>query len=132
MGCGRTGKPDKLCFGRTRLALPLGWSQSLVTEASFRHLALAMPEATEGSHMGHADFRVGKRIFATLGYPDDGWAMVKLTPDQQQVMVAAARDVCVPAKGAWGKRGATLLRLARVDKSKAAEAIGMAWRNLVS
>ena len=28
-----------------------------------------MPEATEGAHMGHPDFRVRGKIFATLGYP---------------------------------------------------------------
>jgi hypothetical protein len=70
-----------------------------------------MPQAVEGAHMGHADFRVGKHIFATLGYPDDNWAMVKLTPEQQQAMVTTTPDVFVPAKGAWGTRGATLLRL---------------------
>jgi hypothetical protein len=26
-----------------------------------------MPDAAEGSHFGHADFRVGGKIFATLG-----------------------------------------------------------------
>ncbi len=31
-----------------------------------RALALAMPDAIESSHHGHPDFRVGKRIFATL------------------------------------------------------------------
>jgi hypothetical protein len=40
----------------------------------FRQIALSLPGAIEGSHQGHADFRVGKRIFATLGYPDDSWA----------------------------------------------------------
>jgi hypothetical protein len=27
----------------------------------------------EGAHQGHADFRAGKRIFATIGYPDQDW-----------------------------------------------------------
>jgi hypothetical protein len=40
----------------------------------FRRAALALPGALEGAHQGHADFRAGKRIFATLGYPDDKWA----------------------------------------------------------
>ena len=47
----------------------------------FRRLALALPEATERSHMGHPDFRVGGKIFATLGWPEGGWGMVKLTLD---------------------------------------------------
>jgi hypothetical protein len=103
-----------------------------VTAADFRRLVLEMPQAVEGAHMGHADFRVGKRIFATLGYPEDGWAMVKLTPEQQKVMVRTAPDVLVPANGAWGKRGATLLRLERLDEPVVADAIRMAWQNIVS
>ena len=55
----------------------------------FRRTALALPGAVEGAHQRTADFRVGKRIFATLGYPDDGWGMVKLTPEQQSMLVEA-------------------------------------------
>jgi hypothetical protein len=40
----------------------------------FRQIALSLPGVIEGSHQGHADFRAGKRIFATLGYPDKDWA----------------------------------------------------------
>jgi hypothetical protein len=32
----------------------------------FRRLALALPEASESSHMGNPDFRLNDRIFATL------------------------------------------------------------------
>jgi hypothetical protein len=38
-----------------------------MTADEFRRLALSFPEVVEGSHMGHADFRVGGKIFATLG-----------------------------------------------------------------
>jgi len=51
-----------------------------VTAQDFRRIALSFPEVTESAHMGHPDFRVKKRIFATLGYPARGWGMVKLTP----------------------------------------------------
>ena len=46
----------------------------------FRRLAKSLPEAIEKEHMEHPDFRVGGKIFATLGYPDEHCAMVKLTP----------------------------------------------------
>ena len=39
-----------------------------MTADSFRRLALTMPEALEVGHMGHPDFRVGGKIFATLGH----------------------------------------------------------------
>ncbi len=32
--------------------------------------------------MGHPDFRANGRIFATLGYPQIDFAMVKLSPDE--------------------------------------------------
>lgn len=45
-----------------------------MSQSRFRKTALSLPDTVEGAHQGHADFRVGKRIFATLGYPDDAWA----------------------------------------------------------
>jgi hypothetical protein len=50
-----------------------------VTPNEFRKLALSFPEVIESAHMRHPDFRVDGRIFATLGYPDGDWAVVKLT-----------------------------------------------------
>ena len=32
-------------------------------------------------------FKVAGKIFATLSHPDDAWAMVKLTPEQQDELV---------------------------------------------
>jgi hypothetical protein len=54
-----------------------------MTIEGFRRLALRPPEAIEAGHLGHPDFRVGGRIFATLGHPADDWAMVALTREQQ-------------------------------------------------
>ena len=76
-----------------------------MTAEAFRRLALSLPEATEGSHMGHPDFRVGGKIFATLAAPDPSFAMVKLTPDQQEALVSAEPAVFVPVKGGWGLKG---------------------------
>src|SRR5512132_1078961 len=54
-----------------------------MTPNEFRELALSFTEAIESAHMHHADFRVGGRIFATLGYPDQDSATVKLTREEQ-------------------------------------------------
>ena len=43
--------------------------RSVMTSAGFRKLALALPDVEERAHMGHPDFRVGGRAFATMGYP---------------------------------------------------------------
>ena len=75
-----------------------------MSSRSFRRIALALPEVVEGSHQGHADFRVGNRIFATLGYPDDDWGMVKLTPEQQSMVVEAEPEIFRPVPGGWGKQ----------------------------
>ena len=95
----------------------------------FRRLALSLPEAAEASHMDHPDFRVRGKIFATLGYPSDGWGMVKLTATDQQLLVLADPEVFVPAKGAWGRRGATTVLLRAAKKSTVREALVAAWRN---
>jgi hypothetical protein len=100
-----------------------------VTPATFRRLALSLPEASEGAHMGHADFRVRNKIFATLGSPDPGWGMVRLTPEQQQILVEAEPATFRAAAGAWGRRGSTNVRLAAVDAATLESALGMAWRN---
>jgi hypothetical protein len=100
-----------------------------VTPATFRRLALSLPEATEGSHMGHPDFRVRNKVFASLGVPDNGWGTVKLTPEQQEVLLAAEPAAFRPAAGAWGRRGWTQVKLAAVDATTLKRALGMAWRN---
>jgi YjbR len=101
-----------------------------MTPAVFRRLALALEGASEGAHGGHADFRAAGRVFATVGYPDQDWAMVKLTPDQQRMLCAAEPAIFRPVKGGWGAKGATNLRLAAADDRTARSALAMALRNV--
>jgi len=101
----------------------------MTTTADFRRLALALPETAERAHMDHPDFRVRGKIFATLGYPAQGWGMVKLTPEQQHYFSKEHPEIFVPVKGAWGRRGATSLHLKHVDKATLQKAISAAWRN---
>src|SRR5437899_12103283 len=98
----------------------------------FRRTALSLPEVIEGAHHGTADFRVGNRIFATLGYPDKEWGMVKLTPEQQSVVVEAEPEIFRPVPGGWGKGGATNVSLARVDAMTLKSALRMAWQNIAA
>lgn len=99
-----------------------------MTAEKFRKLALSLPEASEQSHMAHPDFRVGGKIFATLG-PDEDWGMVKLTPDQQEPLLRSEPGVFQPASGAWGRRGATIVQLHDADESTVRQALRDAWRN---
>ena len=79
--------------------------------------------------MGHADFRVAGKIFATLGYPRPGWGMVQLTPEQQAFIVGAYPSIFIPVKGAWGEKGATNVKLRAARVGVAREALLNAWRN---
>jgi hypothetical protein len=99
-----------------------------MTAADFRRMALRMPEAEESAHMSHPDFRVGGKIFATLGYPDEDHGMVILPPEEQARLVRSHPTVFAPAKGAWGKRGTTTVRLEAVDKTTLNRAMEIAWR----
>jgi hypothetical protein len=99
-----------------------------VTADEFRSLALSLPEAAESAHMDHPDFRVRGKIFATLG-PDQKWGMVKLTPVQQASFLRTEPDVYHPASGAWGRRGATIVRLEHADEASVRQAVTLAWRN---
>ncbi len=45
-----------------------------MTAEEFRRIAISLPEAFEDEHMGHPDFRVLGKIFATLG-PEERWGM---------------------------------------------------------
>jgi hypothetical protein len=100
-----------------------------MTADQFRGLALSLPETSEVGHMGHPDFRVAGKIFATLGCPDNGWGMVKLTPLEQLLFVQAEPEVFQPVKGGWGKRGATNVRLRVAKKTGLRKALIAAWRN---
>ena len=102
------------------------WHQ--ITPTEFRSIALGMEGATEGAHMGHPDFRVNGRIFATLS-ADGHWGMVKLTPDQQQDLVRVHPTTFVPASGAWGRMGSTMVRLDSVDEATLGDALTVAWQN---
>ena len=101
-----------------------------MTVAGFRRLALSMPEAIESRHMGHPDFRVGGKVFATLGYPDGSWGMVKLTPGQQEAFMNAEPAVFVPVRGGWGLKGATNVRLQGARAASLRVALAAAWQNV--
>jgi hypothetical protein len=100
-----------------------------MTPNEFRELALSFPEAIESAHMCHPDFRVGGKIFATLGYPDGESAMVKLSADDRKGFVRISPGVFTLVKGAWGRQGATTIYLPAATTNIVREALTAAWRN---
>jgi hypothetical protein len=97
----------------------------------FRDLALSMHGATEGSHMGHPDFRANGRIFATL-HPGDELGMVKLTPDEQRAFMDGHPKMFAPSSGAWGRQGCTDVRLEAADRATVRGAMILAWEGVAS
>jgi hypothetical protein len=98
-----------------------------VTADDFRTIALAMPGAVESAHMSHPDFRVGGRIVATLGSPNRDFAMVKVTPDQQEFFLRSEPQAFAAASGAWGRQGCTLVRLKLAPVGLVQTAVREAW-----
>lgn len=100
-----------------------------MTPDDFRKVALSLPQTVEAAHMGHPDFRVGGKIFASLSPAGEGWAMVKLTPEQQHSFVQSQPEVFEPFNGAWGRYGATKVHLRAAKKGSVRTALVFAWRN---
>lgn len=94
----------------------------------FRRLALSLEGTEEGSHVGHADFRVGGRIFATLASIDQGYGNLMLTPQEQAAFVQELPDVFLPVAGGWGRNGATHIRLAAANEDLVRGALQVAWK----
>jgi hypothetical protein len=78
--------------------------------------------------MGHPDFRIRGKIFATLG-PGEQWGMVKLTPEQQATFVRDEPETFEPFQGGWGRHGSTKVFLDNARAPIVRPALVAAWRN---
>jgi hypothetical protein len=78
--------------------------------------------------MGHPDFRVDKRIFASL-HTENQFGMVKLTPEQQALFIEDHPGAFAPESGAWGRAGCTRVILKSVDEEALGDALTLAWQN---
>lgn len=96
--------------------------------SDFRRIALSLPGAAEGSHFGHADFRVGGKIFATLGLEREGYGVLLLAPEEQVGMVEDAPEMFSPVPGGWGRKGSTRVLLSKVKADILEDALRTAWR----
>ena len=101
-----------------------------MTPGDFRGIALGLKGAVEGEHKSHADFRANGRVFATIA-PDAKWGMVKVSSEQQREFTAAQPGTFVPATGAWGRSGCTMVQFATADRETVGEAMTLAWQGTV-
>jgi YjbR len=119
LACGKMLRSD---------ALPDLTETRAMTGDDFRRITLALDGAIEKAHMGHPDFRVNGRIFATLDAKEE-WGVVMLTPQEQREFRRSAKDVFVPAAGAWGQKGCTKIHLATADEATVRSAVILAWES---
>ncbi len=101
-----------------------------MTPDMFRRIALALPEATESSHLGTPDFRVRKNIFATLGAALGARCVVKLTLEQQAMFQQVDPAAFAPVDGGWGRKGWTCIHLGVARPAWVGDAVAAAWRNV--
>jgi hypothetical protein len=99
-----------------------------MTTEGFRRIALSFEGAEESSHMNSPDFRVGRRIFATLASQDQGYGNLMLTPEQQAAFMAELPQVFLPVAGGWGRMGAAHIRLASATEDVLTGALRTAWQ----
>ena len=91
---------------------------------------MGLPDVVEASHMSHPDFRAANgRIFATIN-EDHTRGMASLTPEQQADFIARAPETFIPAAGAWGRGGSTMIVLKAADPDIVGEAVTMAWQRI--
>ena len=95
-----------------------------MTPDAFRKLALELPRASEDQHMGHPDFRVGGKIFATLW--DENHMNVMLDEGGIRTAVQAEPGTCEEVW--WGKRlAAVRVELRSADEDLLSGLLEDAW-----
>lgn len=87
-----------------------------------KHLA---PSVTVKSVLDSVQFRLGGKTFATVGWPEAGWAVVKVNP-ARQAQVLSASEALAPEPGRRRRAGIILVRLGGVDAGVAGDVLAEA------
>jgi hypothetical protein len=97
--------------------------QRLLTQEDVKRIALSLPEAHEGGHMGHADLRVRNRVFASLP-ADRGMVAIKASAASLDALVQSDPETF---RDVWGGRWVGV-RLDRVTAAVVRDLLVDAWR----
>ena len=103
-----------------------------MTADDYRRIALGLDGVIEAEHMGHPDFRVGGKIFATLQHGLRTGAVTLSPEDQARLHRRAPDGRSRPRSGAWGRAGCTRIQLAPADEEIVGEALTLAWRRRIA
>ncbi len=99
-----------------------------MTTDEFRRLALSLADVRGGTSLGVEEFRINGALLATLGSPEPGRAIVRLSPADQKALVRQAPQTFSPALGGPGARGATRVLLAQVEQTVLLDVLQAACR----
>lgn len=94
-----------------------------LTHADVRLIALALPETSEGSHLGHPDLRVANKIFVGLRAGDEYSISLKSTAVNVDALV---REDPETFRDAWGGKWLGL-KLEGVGRARLRALIEEAW-----
>lgn len=98
----------------------------MLTLDDVRRIALDQPEADEADHHDAPSFRVGKKIFCTIGQ-DEPRVTLKLDPEDQRNLSEADPGVIEAVPGYWGRNGWTFVWFEKVEAERFADLMRMAW-----
>lgn len=96
----------------------------MISIATARNIILSMPEAEEQQHHGHPDFRVRKKIFATL-WPTEHRAVLKIPFDAHAAWLKSSQQALSEIK--WGKQRWTNVSLRHIDADTFRELVEDSW-----
>jgi hypothetical protein len=102
-----------------------------MTPEAFAALGAGLAMVKSKALMGAVRLAVHGKVFATVGWPDAGSAVVKLSPQDQPELIVLSRALEVEP-GRRGSRGVTLVRLAGLDETVAKRVLIAAWQSAMS
>src|ERR1700687_610228 len=97
-----------------------------VTPAQVRELVARLPRTQEGAHHGHPDFRVNKKIFASLSEAEDH-AALRLTHLEAREL-AKSRPAAVRLVSDREPIGWVSILLAEFSEDELADLLEEAWK----
>jgi hypothetical protein len=102
-----------------------------MTDAEFEALALSLPEVVFVDHFGQGAWKVaGKKIFACPSATREGKGVLKLTPEQQEMLCEAEPSIFRAFDDYWGRQAWTQFIVADADEATARSALWTAWKNV--
>jgi hypothetical protein len=102
-----------------------------VSPEAFAELGAGLAMVKSKAVMGAVRLAVHGQVFATVGWPQAEWAIVKLSLQDQAELVALSGALVVE-KGRRGTAGVTLVRLAALSEAMATRVLIAAWQSAMS